>query len=59
MVINPIVGVYIPILRIPIKGGMSIPNHKWDDPPSKTPPQVGDFRGRLGHWLVDMVDMVG
>ena len=26
MVINPIVGVYIPIVRIPIKGGMTIPN---------------------------------
>ena len=26
MVINPIVGVYIPIIRIPIKGGMAIPN---------------------------------
>ncbi len=26
MVINPIVGVYIPIIRIPIKGGMTIPN---------------------------------
>ena len=26
MVINPIVGVYIPIMRIPIKGGMTIPN---------------------------------
>ncbi len=25
MVINPIVGVYIPIIRIPIKGGMTIP----------------------------------
>ena len=25
-VINPIVGVYIPITRIPIKGGMTIPN---------------------------------
>ena len=25
-VINPIVGVYIPIKRIPIKGGMTIPN---------------------------------
>ena len=24
--INPIVGVYIPIIRIPIKGGMTIPN---------------------------------
>ena len=28
MVINPIVGVYIPIIRIPIKGGMTIPNKK-------------------------------
>ena len=26
MVINPIVGVYIPIIRIPIKGGMTIPH---------------------------------
>ena len=26
MVINPIVGVYIPIIRIPIQGGMTIPN---------------------------------
>ena len=26
MVINPIVGVYIPIIRIPITGGMTIPN---------------------------------
>ena len=26
MVIIPIVGVYIPIIRIPIKGGMTIPN---------------------------------
>ncbi len=26
MVINPIVGVYIPIKRIPIKDGMTIPN---------------------------------
>ena len=25
MVINPIVGVYIPIIRIPIEGGMTIP----------------------------------
>ena len=25
MVINPIVGVYIPTIRIPIKGGMTIP----------------------------------
>ena len=26
MVINPIAGVYIPIIRIPIEGGMTIPN---------------------------------
>ena len=26
MVINPLVAVYIPIIRIPIKGGMTIPN---------------------------------
>ena len=26
MFINPIVGVYIPIIGIPIKGGMTIPN---------------------------------
>ena len=26
MVINPIVGVYIPIIRIPIKGGMTLLN---------------------------------
>ena len=26
MVITPIVEVYIPIIRIPIKGGMTIPN---------------------------------
>ena len=24
--VNPIVGVYIPIIRIPIEGGMTIPN---------------------------------
>ena len=26
MVINPIIGFYLPIIRIPIKGGMTIPN---------------------------------
>ena len=26
MVINPIIGFYIPIIRIPIIGGMTIPN---------------------------------
>ena len=30
--INPIVGVYIPIIRIPIKGGMTIPNTMSFDP---------------------------
>ena len=34
MVINPIVGVYIPIIRIPIKGGMTIPNTRSLDPGS-------------------------
>ena len=28
MVINLIVGVYIPIIRIPIQGGMTIPNKR-------------------------------
>ena len=32
MVINPIVGVYIPIIRIPIKGWMTIPNTRSLDP---------------------------
>ena len=35
MVINPIVGVYIPIIRIPIKGGMAIPNTTSLDPGSR------------------------
>ncbi len=36
MVINPIVGVYIPIIRIPIKGWMTIPNTRSLDPGSYT-----------------------
>ena len=32
MVINLIVGVYIPIVRIPYKGGMTIPNMRSLDP---------------------------
>ena len=32
MVINPILGVYMPIIRIPIKGGMTIPNIATFDP---------------------------
>ena len=52
MVINPIVGVYIPIIRIPIKGGMSLsqknrdfwPWHTWNQ--HETIPMVrgGSFR---------------
>ena len=38
MVINPIVGVYIPIIRIPIKGWMTIPNTRSLDPGSYYPP---------------------
>ena len=30
MVINPIIGVYIPIIRIPIEGGMSLSPIKRD-----------------------------
>ena len=32
MVINPIVGVYIPIIGFPIKGWMTIPNTRSLDP---------------------------
>ena len=39
MVINPIVGVYIPIVRIPIKGGMTIPYIATFDP--------GTYKGYL------------
>ena len=53
-VINPIVGVYIPIIRIPIKGGMTIPNiatfdhgtyMTWDTPP---PSSSGKCKVSLG-----------
>ena len=45
MVINPIVGVYIPIIRIPIKGGMTIPNiatfdHGTNGRPSPIPKSI-------------------
>ena len=40
MVINPIVGVYIPIIRIPIKGWMTIPNTRSLDPGSMVNTQV-------------------
>ena len=36
MVINLIVGFYIPIIRIPIKGGMTIPNARSLDPGTYT-----------------------
>ena len=43
MVINPIVGVYIPIIRIPIKGGMTIPNiATFDHGTFKLPSTIGD-----------------
>ena len=32
MVTNSLVGVYIPMIRIPIKGGMTIPNIRSLDP---------------------------
>ena len=44
--INPIVGVYIPIIRIPIKGGMAIPNIATFDHGIYTPPE--------SQWLVQM-----
>ena len=40
MVINPTIGFYIPIIRIPIKGGMTIPNTRSLDPGSYV--DVGD-----------------
>ena len=47
MVINPIVGVYIPIIRIPIKGGMTIPNIATFDhgtnEDSRNPQSIGVF----------------
>ena len=45
MVINPIVGVYIPIIRIAIKGGMTIPNTRSLDPGSfeEYARQIGSF----------------
>ena len=57
MVINPIIGVYIPIIRIPIKGWMTIPNTRSLDPGSyqpwsffftkNPPPKVANIGGSL------------
>ena len=48
MVINPIVGVYIPIIRIPIKGVMTIPNISTFDRGTNFPRQIlGMERGPL------------
>ena len=44
MVINPIVGVYIPIIRIPIKGGMTIPNIATFDHGTYNPPEGKDYK---------------
>ncbi len=60
MVINPIVGVYIPIVRIPIKGGMTIPYIATFDPGtykgylldySKTGPLLDININNLYKWL--------
>ena len=49
MVINPIVGVYIPIIRLPIKGGMTIPNIATFDHGTYNPTNRGQrfFRGDI------------
>ena len=50
MVINPIVGVYIPIIRIPLKGGMTIPNIATCD--------HGTFTELVGKLPVDTFDKI-
>ncbi len=50
--INPLVGVYIPIIRIPIKGGMTIPNIATFDHgtyvfPNPKMPKTTTFRDQL------------
>ena len=52
MVINPIAGVYIPIIRIPIKGGMTIPNIATFD--HGTNGFFCTWDGH-GHWVIGMV----
>ena len=53
MVINPIVGVYIPIITIPIKGEMTIPNIGSLDPGTyvKYAKQSHEPRIKPGPWL--------
>ena len=41
--INPIVGVYIPLIRIPTKGGMNIPNIGSLDPGTRDSKLVHHF----------------
>ena len=51
MVINPIVGVYIPIIRIPIKGGMTIPNiatFDYGTCKNSTPPKFNSSHLKIG-----------
>ena len=43
MVIKPIVGVYIPIIRIPIKGGMSLSPTEGVDRPWYVKPVYSNF----------------
>ena len=53
MVIKPIVGVYIPIIRLPIKGGMTIPNIGSLDPGTVGglfEPILVKNVGQLGHY---------
>ena len=45
MVINPIVGVYIPIITIPIKGEMTIPNIGSLDPGTHAKYELSTFAG--------------
>ena len=47
--INPIVGVYIPMIRIPIKGGMS-----WPSPKKRDFWPVGTCMVYLPMWMVDV-----
>ncbi len=51
MVINPIVGVYIPIIRIPFKGGMTIPNIQHLIQEQVQAPVINQALRFLGHRL--------
>ena len=52
MVIIPIVGVYIPIIRIPIKGGMTIPNIATFDHGTGEPQPPMSHRSKDGNFIV-------